>query len=155
MNKLPFNIAYEISPLLTASGVFGDKSGVYRYTYNLLKNLAFFLEKSKLPHQIYLFTLNPQQNQTMGLSLNELIKFPNIKLIQSDNISPGFVTGKGCYLKDLFPIKYAARTLAPYYSRYRKNVYMPIILTNYQFLLQLMISGLSIFQRQVMLPYPN
>ena len=54
------NIAFEISPLITASGTFGDKSGVYRYMYGLLKGMAEHIKKNKLDIKIYLFSFNPQ-----------------------------------------------------------------------------------------------
>lgn len=53
------NIAFEISPLITASGTFGDKSGVYRYMYGLLKGMADHIKKNKLDTKIYLFSFNP------------------------------------------------------------------------------------------------
>ncbi len=52
------NIAFEISPLLTASGTFGDKSGVYRYTYGLLKALILKIKKDHPQDKLYLFTFN-------------------------------------------------------------------------------------------------
>ena len=50
------NIAFEISPLITASGTFGDKSGVYRYTYGLLTALIENKKKENSQNKIYLFT---------------------------------------------------------------------------------------------------
>jgi len=50
------NIAFEISPLITASGTFGDKSGVYRYTYGLLNALIENQKKYHPQNKIYLFT---------------------------------------------------------------------------------------------------
>ncbi len=52
------NIAFEISPLITASGTFGDKSGVYRYTYGLLDALIKKIKKDHPDDKIYLFTFN-------------------------------------------------------------------------------------------------
>lgn len=52
------NIAFEISPLLTASGTFGDKSGVYRYTFGLLNALIHKIKKDHPEDKIYLFTFN-------------------------------------------------------------------------------------------------
>lgn len=52
------NIAFDISPLLTASGTFGDKSGVYRYTLGLLKSYVEYLKKSKSKRKIVLFSYN-------------------------------------------------------------------------------------------------
>ncbi len=53
------NIAFEISPLLAASGSFGDKSGVYRYTYGLISAYLDLLKKNKSKEKIILFTFNP------------------------------------------------------------------------------------------------
>ncbi|CAN5184149.1 hypothetical protein BH09PAT2_BH09PAT2_05360 [soil metagenome] len=52
------NIAFEISPLITASGTFGDKSGVYRYTYGLLKSLIHKIKKDHPDDKLFLFTFN-------------------------------------------------------------------------------------------------
>ncbi len=74
------NIAFEISPLITASGTFGDKSGVYRYTYGLLTHLIdkMILEDPKT--QIVLFTFAPTM---LSFSLNPEI----FALIQRKNIT--------------------------------------------------------------------
>src|SRR3989344_8065184 len=53
------NIAFEISPLLAASGSFGDKSGVYRYTYGLINGYLALLRAKKSKDKIVLFTFNP------------------------------------------------------------------------------------------------
>lgn len=76
--KQTWNIAFEISPILAASGSFGDRSGVYRINYNLIKYLSEYLEQANLPTQIYLYTLNPALNYNMGLDLNDLLERPNI-----------------------------------------------------------------------------
>ena len=52
------NIAFEISPLMTASGSFGDKSGVYRYTYGLISSYAKMLQKKDKGTKIFLFSFN-------------------------------------------------------------------------------------------------
>lgn len=52
------NIAFEISPLLLASGSFGDKSGVYRYYYGLIKSYGEYLKKNKINEKIILFSFN-------------------------------------------------------------------------------------------------
>jgi len=52
------NIAFEISPLLTASGTFGDKSGVYRYIYGLITSLAKTISQKNNQSKIILFTYN-------------------------------------------------------------------------------------------------
>lgn len=52
------NIAFEISPLLLASGTFGDKSGVYRYYYGLIKAYGEYLKNNKSSEKIILFSFN-------------------------------------------------------------------------------------------------
>lgn len=53
------NIAFEISPLITASGAFGDKSGVYRYMYGLLTSLIEHIKKHEPDSVIVLFSFSP------------------------------------------------------------------------------------------------
>ncbi len=76
------NIAFEISPLITASGSFGDKSGVYRYSFGLLKSLIEIAEKEDPEGQIILFTFAPK---LLSYSLNPeilaLTEGGNVKLI--------------------------------------------------------------------------
>jgi len=50
------NIAFEISPLLLASGSFGDKSGVYRYVTGLITSLEKIGKKNG--HKIVLFSFD-------------------------------------------------------------------------------------------------
>lgn len=50
------NIAFEISPLLLASGSFGDKSGVHRYVTGLIT--SFEKLSKKTGHKIVLFTFD-------------------------------------------------------------------------------------------------
>lgn len=73
------NIAFEISPLITASGTFGDKSGVYRYMYGLLTALVELLKKKDSKTKIILFTFN-----------KDLLRFPlnqdMIRLINNNNV---------------------------------------------------------------------
>ena len=80
------NIAFEISPLITASGTFGDKSGVYRYTYGLLSGLIENQKKKNLKNKIYLFTF---ANSLLFYSINpEILKLVDNKgvfLIGYDN----------------------------------------------------------------------
>lgn len=52
------NIAFDISPFLTASGTFGDKSGVYRYMYGLISSMQKYLAKKDPKAKIILFTFN-------------------------------------------------------------------------------------------------
>lgn len=53
------NIAFEISPLITASGTFGDKSGVYRYMYGLLTALIEKVKKDDSKSIVVLFSFAP------------------------------------------------------------------------------------------------
>lgn len=57
-NTKTLNIAFEISPFLTASGTFGDKSGVYRYMYGLLYSMNQLIKKGDIQCKIYLFSFN-------------------------------------------------------------------------------------------------
>lgn len=52
-------MAVEISPLLTASGGFGDKSGVFRYMHGLLTTLIAELKRLDPKVKIILFTFAP------------------------------------------------------------------------------------------------
>lgn len=73
--KHHWNIAFEISPLLTASGSFGDKSGVFRYMYGLLIALITELEKKDPEVKILLFTFAPHNlNYAVSPDLLELIE---------------------------------------------------------------------------------
>lgn len=75
--KRSWNIAFEISPLLTASGSFGDKSGVFRYMYGLLTALITGLEKKDPNVKILLFTFAPH-------NLNYAVSPELLKLIEND-----------------------------------------------------------------------
>ncbi len=79
------NIAFEISPLITASGTFGDKSGVYRYMYGLLKGMADHIKKNKLDIKIYLFSFNPHFLKTpINPEIYDLIDKKRIILLRRD-----------------------------------------------------------------------
>lgn len=71
------NIAFEISPLLLASGSFGDKSGVYRYYYGLIKAYGDYLKKNKINNKIILFSFN---RDLIGYPLTRDI----VKLLESN-----------------------------------------------------------------------
>jgi glycosyltransferase involved in cell wall biosynthesis len=73
-----WNIAFEISPILAASGSYGDKSGVYRINYNLIKHLSKYLNENKIQKKIYLYTLTPH------LSFNK--NYDLISLLEKDNV---------------------------------------------------------------------
>jgi len=77
------NIAFEISPLLLASGSFGDKSGVYRYYYGLIKAFGEYLKKNKKDDKIILFSFekkllnSPPNKDILELLKNESFLFMN------------------------------------------------------------------------------
>ena len=73
------NIAFEISPLLLASGSFGDKSGVYRYHYGLIKAYGEYFKKNKINDKIVLFSFN-----------RDLISFPLTRDIYKLLDNPAF-----------------------------------------------------------------
>ncbi|MEK7633238.1 MAG: glycosyltransferase family 1 protein [Patescibacteria group bacterium] len=83
------NIAFEISPLLLASGSFGDKSGVYRYYYGLIKAMGTYVKSNKKNTKIILFSFNkdllnsPINKDIIDLLNNQSILFiKNIPTIQ-------------------------------------------------------------------------
>lgn len=76
------NIAYEISPLLAASGHFGDKSGVYRITYNLILHMSKYLAKKFPRDNIYLFTINPALLASPQPDLYTLFLKKNVHLVK-------------------------------------------------------------------------
>ncbi|MFA5770127.1 MAG: glycosyltransferase family 1 protein [Patescibacteria group bacterium] len=77
------NIAFEISPLLLASGTFGDKSGVYRYYYGLIKSYGEYIKKQKINEKIILFSFNrdllnwPTNKEILDLINNDVFIFIN------------------------------------------------------------------------------
>lgn len=77
------NIAFEISPFITASGTFGDKSGVYRYMYGLLSSLIKITQKNDKKMKIVLFSLN---KDLLKLPLNpeilSFLEYQNVSLIK-------------------------------------------------------------------------
>jgi len=83
------NIAFEISPFLTASGPFGDKSGVYRYMYGLLSGLIEHNKKHNPDGVIVLFSFSPN---LLTVSLNpeiaQLIDNKNVFILgYTDNLA--------------------------------------------------------------------
>lgn len=102
MNK-HFNIAYEVSPILAASGVFGDKSGVYRYSYCLIKYISTYLKAINSTAKIYVFTLNPFLNQNPNMDFFNLLKNENIEWIKIDIplVERDMISGKIADIKGL------------------------------------------------------
>ncbi len=78
------NIAFEISPLITASGTFGDKSGVYRYMYGLLSSLVAIMEKKDKNAKIILFSFNRDIfRHTMSMDILSLLNYKNVILLNT------------------------------------------------------------------------
>jgi len=78
------NIAFEISPLITASGSFGDKSGVYRYTYGLISSYAKMLQKKDRNKQIFLFSFSYDLlKQPLNPELYNLFKKKNVTFLNT------------------------------------------------------------------------
>lgn len=76
------NIAFEISPLITASGTFGDKSGVYRYMYNLILSYSQYLDHIDSKDRIILFSYNKDLLRlSLSTDFSKLISKKNIILI--------------------------------------------------------------------------
>lgn len=75
------NIAFEISPLLAASGLAGDMSGVYRNQYQLIKHISELLSKEKSYTKIYFFTINRNLLESINPGLYELLEKPNVKML--------------------------------------------------------------------------
>lgn len=73
------NIAFEISPFITASGAFGDKSGVYRYMYGLISSLSEKLEQKDKNAKIVLFSFS------LDL-IKQPLNFDILKLTDKKNI---------------------------------------------------------------------
>lgn len=75
------NIAFEISPLLLASGTFGDKSGVYRYYFGMIKALGKYVKKHDKKSHIVLFSFNrdllnfPHNKEVLNLLSNDVFHF--------------------------------------------------------------------------------
>lgn len=73
--SLIMNIAFEISPLITASGTFGDRSGVYRYMYGLITSYIELLQKESPKSKVILFSFN---KDLLKLSISrDLVRLTN------------------------------------------------------------------------------
>ena len=78
------NIAFEISPLLLASGSFGDKSGVYRYYYGLIKALGAYVKKNKKNTKLVLFSFNKDLlNSPVNKDIIDLLNNPIFTFIKN------------------------------------------------------------------------
>jgi len=76
-----WNIAFEISPILAASGSYGDKSGVYRINFNLIKYLSQYLKENKIDKKIYLHTLSPYLSFHKNFDFIDLLKEDNVEFL--------------------------------------------------------------------------
>ena len=89
------NVAFEISPLLLASGSFGDKSGVYRYYYGLIRAYGEYVKKHKKNTKIIIFSFNrdllssPINKDILDLLNNDSFIF--VKNIIPVHISSSFI----------------------------------------------------------------
>ncbi len=91
------NIAIEIGPLLTASGWFGDKSGVYRYMYDLIDELSTTLKEKDKNAKIILFSFNRDLLKfPINPEILRLLSYSNITIIDTIPSLPS---------KDLFDIR--------------------------------------------------
>lgn len=73
------SVAFEISPLITASGTFGDKSGVYRYTYGLLSEYVRQIKKENSNTKIILFSFNKELLvRPLNAAMIRLLKEKNV-----------------------------------------------------------------------------
>lgn len=76
------NIGYEVSPILNASGPFGDKSGVYRYRIELLRGLLQLMKEWNIEQKLVLYTINPGLQDKFVLVLGDLINHPNVEILK-------------------------------------------------------------------------
>ncbi|MFH1899657.1 MAG: glycosyltransferase family 1 protein [Patescibacteria group bacterium] len=80
--SLNHNIAFEISPLLLASGKFGDKSGVYRYIYGLIMAMEKKISEKNDHSKIILFSFNRNLlSQPLNIDIIDLIGKERIILL--------------------------------------------------------------------------
>lgn len=121
------NIAIEISPLLTASGGFGDKSGVYRYMYGLIDALSKTVEEKDKDAKIILFSFN---YDLLKFPLNpEVLKFLSYKNVRIVNNIPTLpareITDNEIFdipfLKSIFRTLNTIFHLSDFYFKYRDD----------------------------------
>lgn len=77
-----FNIAFEISSLLSLTGENGEKSGIFELQFNLIKELSNYLSNNKLKHQIYLYSLNPTFFYNLNKDVYDLLQLKNVQLVK-------------------------------------------------------------------------
>lgn len=75
------SIAFEVSPMVAASGSGGDKSGVYRYTYNLIRALSDYLKENHPDVQVYLFCFSEIHAGDIKHHFTELLRRDNISVL--------------------------------------------------------------------------
>lgn len=113
MSKMrPINIAIEISPLLTASGIAGDKSGVYRYMVGLIQS---FVANEKKYGKILLFSFNKDaflsQINPDYIDLFEHSRVKLVKVYKSDASEPKMESFVQKYLLTIPVVKTLLRFL--------------------------------------------
>lgn len=120
------NIAFEMSPLISASGSFGDKSGVYRYTYGLITSLYSILQKKDNQSTIVLFSFNHSLvkyplNPEMLILCNQknIVFIKKIPPIKHNDIT----TSELLYLSFFKHIAKIINALIPIKSMYENYVY--------------------------------
>ena len=123
------NIAFDISPLISASGSFGDKSGVYRYTYGLISSLSSLLLRIDKKSKIFLFSfnrdlltypLNPDILQVLSArNITFFKKVPKFKLDESGDFFTDSYVFKSIHtlVKNLFKLN-----LKSMYENYINNI---------------------------------
>lgn len=112
------NIAFEITPLITASGSFGDKSGVYRYTYGLISAFSTLMSQKHPKAKIILFSfnqdllkipLNPDvlklSNQNNIVLLNKIPYMRNTEIDDMGLFEISFFRFMGKLLNIIFPLR--------------------------------------------------
>ncbi len=112
-SRANWNIAFEISPLLAASGSFGDKSGVYRLGFNQIKYLSEYLISVKSEQQIYLYTLQPPLQYNMSLDLFQLLQKPNIQFMYGPFLKHALLRDRKIF--DHFILRFVAKKVDKYF----------------------------------------
>ncbi|NCO32205.1 glycosyltransferase family 4 protein, partial [bacterium] len=128
------NIAFEISPLITASGTFGDKSGVYRYTYGLISSFSKLLQEKNKEAKIFLFSFNydllkqPLNPELYSLfkkkNISYLYNFPKIDKVDNEIINNFFLRQSVSLLNKIFNFKSLYNSIK---DRLRFNTYLKFL----------------------------
>jgi len=127
---------------MTASGSFGDKSGVYRYTYGLISSYAKMLQLKDKNIKIFLFSFNYDLlKQPLNPELYNLFKKKNVSFISSFPKIDKEKTIDDEYISNYF-LKFAVKTINkifPFKSFYHKirdrlrfNTYLKLLNKEFQ-----------------------